>query len=74
MNSTAFSPDGKTLATADAAGVTYLWDIPARSLVATLPDPGKQAVNSTAFSPDGKTLATADAAGGTYLWGIPAKP
>ena len=55
-------------------GVTYLWDIPARSLVATLPDPGKQAVVSVAFSPDGKTLATADAAGVSYLWGIPAKP
>src|SRR5208283_3059678 len=72
-NSVAFSPDSKTMAAVDAAGGIYLWDIPARNLVATLSAPNVQAVNSAAFSPDGKTLATADAADGTYLWDIPAR-
>ena len=72
-NSVAFSPDGKTLAAVDGADGIYLWDIPARSQVATLPDPGKQAVVSVAFSPDGKTLAAVDAAGGIYLWDIAAR-
>ncbi len=72
-NSVAFSPDGKTMAAVDAAGGIYLWDIPASSPVATLPDPGKQTVVSVAFSPDGKTLAAVDAAGGIDLWDIPAR-
>ncbi len=73
INSVAFSPDSKTMAGVDADGGVYLWDIPARHRVATLPDPGKQAVVSVAFSPDGKTLAVVDADGSIYLWGLPAR-
>ncbi len=72
-NSVAFSPDSKTMAAVDAAGGIYLWDIPARHRVATLPDPGKQAVVSVAFSPNGTTLAVVDADGSIYLWDIPAR-
>jgi sugar lactone lactonase YvrE len=73
INSVAFSPDSKTMAAVDANGGVYLWDIPARHRVATLADPGNQAVVSVAFSPDGKTLAVVDADGSIYLWGIPAR-
>ena len=68
-----FSSDSTTtLASVDAGGI-YLWNIPAKNLIATLADPSKRAVTSVAFSPDGKTFAAADAGGGIYLWNIAAK-
>ena len=73
INLVAFSSDSTTtLANVDAGGI-YLWNIPAKNLIATLADPSKQAVTSVAFSPDGKTFAAADAGGGIFLWNIAAK-
>ena len=74
FRSAAFSAVGATLATADAGGSSCLWDLPAKSLTATLPNPGKQAVVSVAFSLGGTTLAIVDAGGVIYLWNVPAKP
>jgi hypothetical protein len=73
ISSAAFSPDGTTLAEANADGTIHLWDVPAKSLIGTLNNPPGRAVSSVAFSPDGITLATADANGSTYLWNLPAK-
>ena len=71
INSVTFSSDTTTtLASTDAGGGIYLWNIPAKNLIATLADPSKQAITSVAFSPDGKTFAAADAGGRTYLWNI----
>ena len=75
ISSAAFSPDGTTLAAANADGTIYLWDVSAKSPIGALNNPSGRAVSSVAFSPDGKTLAAADAAAGgsIYLWNVPTK-
>ncbi len=55
INSAAFSPDGRTLASTDKDGVR-LWDVATGSLRHTLRQ--GERVNSAAFSPDGRTLAS----------------
>jgi WD40 repeat protein len=74
VESVAFSPDGQTLATGDANGSAYVWDVAAAKLLTTLTDPGSAGINSVAFSPDGKTLAIDHAStsnsGRVYLWHI----
>jgi serine/threonine protein kinase/Tol biopolymer transport system component len=70
VDSAAFSPDGRTLATADHDGSTYLWDIATGHRVATLADPGSNGVQAVAFSANGKVLATADLNSSAYLWDL----
>ena len=65
IQSLAFSPDGKTLATASVYGSVLLWDLRSGKRAATLQayDPNSMAEEnfnpafSVAFSPDGRTLA-----------------
>jgi WD40 repeat protein len=71
VTGSAFSPDGRVLATADFSGRTYRWDAATRALAAVLTDPDSQGAEALAFSPDGKTLATSDQNGRTYLWDVP---
>jgi WD40 repeat protein len=52
----AFSPDGKTLATASNLGTARLWDLATHTQIGR-PLGGNEGVESLAFSPDGKTLA-----------------
>jgi WD40 repeat protein len=77
--SAAFSPDGRTLATADGRTVqagsdnatVRLWHVTnhaAPTLVATLPR--HERVWSIAFAPDGRTLAVGLVGGAVQLWNV----
>ncbi len=70
----AFSPDGRTAATAGWDGKARLWDVATGQLKAE-PLRHSYPVRAVAFSPDGRTLLTggADAAGGAaWLWDVAA--
>jgi WD40 repeat protein/transcriptional regulator with XRE-family HTH domain len=68
----AFSPDGKTLATASGNGndTVRLWDLTTGQQIAILPAGDTSPPTSVAFSPDGKTLAVGSDDGTVHLWNV----
>jgi WD40 repeat protein/transcriptional regulator with XRE-family HTH domain len=68
LNAVAFSPDGTQVAAGTAVASVLVWNVPTRSLVATLPHP--QPVTSLAWDGTGR-LAAGDADGSVSLWTLP---
>src|SRR5207244_5861665 len=58
--SLAFSPDGKTLASASETGGFQLWDVQTGGLRQALGSPAPGVSSAVAFSPDGTLVATGD--------------
>ena len=67
VNSVAFSPDGRRLATASDDQTAKIWDSETGKGLKTLPG-HVNTVTSVAFSPDGKRLATASADETAKIW------
>ena len=72
MNTVAFSPDGRTLASGLGNGTVILWDVtdPAHATrTATLTGQTGN-LTAVAFSPDGHLLASASPGGTVFLWDV----
>ena len=69
VNSVAFSPDGRALASVSADGTVRLWDVTAGEHKRTLTG-HTGSVTSVAFNPDGNTLVTGSNDGTVLLWEI----
>ncbi|MEG3987071.1 AAA-like domain-containing protein, partial [Microcoleus sp. S28C3] len=65
----AFSPDGKTLASASSDHTIKLWNLQSQKPIATLTG-HSNSVNSVTFSPDGLTLASASSDHTIKLWNL----
>ncbi|MEH2084008.1 MAG: NB-ARC domain-containing protein [Nostoc sp.] len=69
VSSVAFSPNGKLLATGDADGKTYLWQVDDGKLLFSCTGHSSW-VKSVAFSPDGQTLASGSDDQTVKLWDV----
>jgi WD40 repeat protein/serine/threonine protein kinase len=63
----AFAPDGRVLATGDAAGTLWLWDVAKKQPIASRRG-HTSVVHRVAFAPDGRRLATSGGDGTVKLW------
>jgi len=68
--SVAFSPDGKTLATAGLDKVIRLWDVETRKALRELKGHEALLFRGLVFHPDGKTLLSGDLEGTARLWDV----
>lgn len=66
----AFSPDGKRLASGNAAGNVTLWNLDTGAVEHTLRVSRDRVVEQLAFSPNGKVLAAGTNSGEVQLWNV----
>ena len=69
VDSVAFGPDGRLLASGGDDKAIRLWDLASRTLAGTLAGPNGDHV-SIAFSPDGKLLASGSTEGSIEIWDV----
>jgi WD40 repeat protein len=69
VNSVAFSPDGKTLASGSYDKTIKLWNITTGKEITSL-NRHQDGVRSIAFSPDGKTFVSASGDKAIKLWSL----
>jgi len=62
-----FSPDGKSILTADGGRGFWLWDMASGEVVRVFKG-HKSRIETAAFSPDGKTILTSSDDDGVWLW------
>ncbi len=67
VDSVAFRPDGKQIASASFDGTVRIWDVASGKTIHTLEGHGRR-VESVAFSPDGKRIASAGADQTVKVW------
>jgi WD40 repeat protein len=75
VESLAYSPDGKTMASGSADGIVALWDLVSRQVQGEQAGPRSSHVRSVAFSPDGTVLAISfdsntAGVGSVQLWDV----